>query len=284
MQIRKLNIDTVVNINPARSRISLLRDYWFFKAAGVKNLIGFDAQKEDFEVSWDEHTGKNEWEAKRLARRIKLLGALPLDDDRYWDLKLTYQEIQTANALTEALPVEASILAISLGTKNPANDWGIDNWQLLLQQLSSRLTGWSLMVIGAADETSIGDKCLESWRGTGINFCGKSSPRVSAALLKQATVFIGHDSGPMHLAACVGTPAIGIYSARNLPGQWFPRGSNNRIIYRLPECAGCGLEVCVTQQKKCITSITVHEVKQALFDVLSTVAEGKLEAKLIAQA
>lgn len=283
MQIRRLNIDTVVNINPARSKMSLLRDYWFFKAAGVKNLIGFDAQNEDFEVCVDEATGINEWEAKRLARRIKSLGALPLDDDRYWDLKLTNQELQTADAMTAALPADMPVLAISLGTKNPANDWEIGNWQLLLQQLSGRLNGWALMVIGAADEVKTGDKCLEAWSGTGINFCGKSSPRVSAALLQKARAFIGHDSGPMHLAACVGTPAIGIYSARNLPGQWFPRGSNNRIIYRLPECAGCGLEVCVDQQKKCILSITVHEVKQALFDILSVIGEGKEQQKLIAQ-
>ncbi|MCC8408158.1 glycosyltransferase family 9 protein [Mucilaginibacter sp. UR6-1] len=283
LQIRLLKIDTVVNINPARSRMSLLRDYWFFKAAGVKKMIGFDAGKEDFEVCVDEATGINEWEAKRLARRISILGELPLDDDRYWDLKLNKKEIYTANCFNEALPSGIPVLAISLGTKNPANEWGMDNWQLLLQQLSARLNGWMLMVIGAADEKQTGDKCLEVWGKEGVNFCGQTSPRVSAALLKNATVFIGHDSGPIHLAACVGTPAIGIYSARNMPGQWFPRGNNNRIIYRLPECAGCGLEVCVEQRKKCILSITVHEVKQALFDIVTKTNEEEKMSPLITQ-
>ncbi|WP_183559870.1 glycosyltransferase family 9 protein [Mucilaginibacter sp. SP1R1] len=268
LKIRRLKIDTVVNITPTRSRLAFKRDYLFFKAAGVKTLIGFDGANEDFEVAKDPLTGVNEWEAKRLARRIDVLGSIPLEDNHYWDLKLTKDEKLVADNCYKGQQQYTSTLVISLGTKNPANDWELDNWLILLENLSFALPGWQLLVIGAPNEKDAGDRCLLAWGKHSINLCGQTTPRESAAVLAKANVFIGHDSGPMHLAACVGVPCVGIYSARNLPGQWFPRGNFNQILYNLPACAGCGLEVCITQQKKCILSISVEQVQQAVLKVI----------------
>jgi heptosyltransferase-3 len=268
-QIRSLKIDTVVNISPTRSKKALLRDKLFFKAAGISNLIGFDAQIEDLTVCIDPETGLNEWEAKRQARRISVLGKVDLDDERNWDLCLSDQEVAAADVYVDQLAPATPILAISTGTKNQSNDWGIDNWEQLLTKLSGLLPEWKLVVIGAADEITVAEKCINAWGRNAINLCGKTTPRVSAALLKNANLFIGHDSGPIHLAAAVGTSCVGIYSARNMPGQWFPRGKNNQLLYHLPECAGCGLEICIVQQKKCILSIKVDEVIQAVNTILN---------------
>jgi heptosyltransferase-3 len=263
-QIRVLKIDTVINITAIRSKKALLRDKLFFKAAGIRNLIGFDAENEDLSICIDPATGINEWEAKRLARRMTVLGDIDLNDDHNWDLHLNKQELAVAQNYADTLSTQKQIIAISTGTKNQSNDWGINNWQLLLAQLSNKLPGWKLMVIGAPDEAAVAEQCIQSWGKEAVNLCGKTTPRESAAILKNATVFVGHDSGPIHLAAAVGVPCVGIYSARNMPGQWFPKGKNNQILYKLPECAGCGLEVCIIQQKKCILSISVDEVINAV--------------------
>lgn len=265
-QIRALRIDTVVNLAAARSGMAVRRDRWFFRAAGVRRLIGFSARTVE---EADPITGENEWEATRLARRLDALGGIALDADRYWDLRLTPNELLAADqALGDTLS-NAPILAVSIGTKQPANDWENDNWQRLLGQLQPILSDWRLVLIGSAEEADRSDSLLEAWGGTGLNLCGKLSPRASAALLRRASLFVGHDSGPMHLAACVGTPCVGIFSARNLPRQWYPRGNGNRIIYHRTECAGCGLEVCIDQQKKCIRSITVNEVQKAILDTIT---------------
>ena len=78
-----------------------------------------------------------------------------------------------------------------------------------------------------------------------------------------------HDSGPMHLAAAVGTPVMAIFSARARPGIWFPRGEGNRILHREVACGGCGLETCVVERKRCITAIGVGEAAAACRDILS---------------
>jgi heptosyltransferase-3 len=89
------------------------------------------------------------------------------------------------------------------------------------------------------------------------------SPRESAAVIQQADIFLGVDSGPMHLAASVGTLCVSIFSARNLPGIWFPFGSAHENIFRKTECFGCNLGVCTIEKKKCILSISVDEVVAA---------------------
>jgi ADP-heptose:LPS heptosyltransferase len=83
-----------------------------------------------------------------------------------------------------------------------------------------------------------------------------------------------HDSGPMHLAAAVGTPSMAVFSARAKPGIWFPRGVGNRILHRDVSCGGCGLEVCTVERKRCITEIGVDEAVVACEAILAARPAG----------
>ncbi|MBK0380664.1 glycosyltransferase family 9 protein [Mucilaginibacter segetis] len=275
-QIRALKIDTVIYLAGVRvsltlfkTKLTALRDRLFFKAAGAKTLIGFPAVLEDFQLSIDAETGVYEWEAKRLARRLQVLGDIPLNEDAFWDLRLTKEELKAAGNELSALNDPGPFIAASTGTKLQANDWEEHNWETLLKQLSEQLPQWPLIMLGGPDEKERADRCLAAWGGKGLNLCGKTSPRVSGAVLQRANVFIGHDSGPMHLAAAVGTPCVAVFSARNFPQQWYPRGNFNHIIYHQTDCAGCRLDICIEQKKKCILSITASEVQSAVMSVLA---------------
>lgn len=267
-QIRSYKIQTVVNLTAARSKKAAIRDKWFFRAAGIKQLIGFPVEDKDFKIAIDPLTQDYEWEADRLIRRIKVLGEIPLNEDRYWDLYLTAAEINNANEALNKFSPDKVIIAICAGTKMQSKDWGENNWLDLINGLNRILPDSQLVIIGAPEEADRAEKCLRAWSYNGINLCGKTSPRVSAAVLKRANIFIGHDSGPMHLAACVGTPCVAIFSSRNLPRQWYPRGGFNKVIQHKTDCAGCKLEVCIIEKKKCILSVTVDEVIKAVADVL----------------
>jgi ADP-heptose:LPS heptosyltransferase len=266
IKLRALKINTLVNLSAARSQKAALRDKLFFRAAGIKKMIGFPSDPSDFTVVTDPVSGEKEWEAFRLASRISELGPIDLNDNHFWDLKISNREHSDAAAV---LPDPGKIIAISAGTKMQAKDWGENNWISLVRLLKSKLPGCRLVMVGASDEFSISEKCLKAWGHNGVNLCGKTSPRVSSVILQKAMLFIGHDSGPMHLAACVNTPCVAIFSARNVPRQWYPRGDNNIILYHKTDCAGCGLEVCIEQKKKCILSISPEEVFGAVMRILS---------------
>lgn len=264
-EIRRRKIGTAINLAAFRSRFATWRDYFFFRAAGVHDFVGFSEAQG---ASLCPETQLIEWEAKSLARRLSVLGEIALEDDRWWDLRFSKEETADAIELLKPASKAKQMLALSIGTKLQANHWGHENWQDLTKRLGEKLHGWGLVLVGSPDERKLSDTYLQHWPGPAVNLCGLSTPRVSGAVLKHCRLFIGHDSGPMHLAACVGVPCVAVFSARNLPGQWFPRGRHNRILYHRTDCAGCRLELCVEQRKKCLTSISVSEVETAVLENL----------------
>ena len=226
-------------------------------------------QARDTRLVSDPLTGQVEWEAARIARRVAELEAVDLEDAANWDLRLTPAEDAAGEALLEPLLGDRPMLAFSTGTKVQAKHWGIEKWEELSRRLAGQLPDWSAVFLGSASEREETGRCAAAWNGRAVNLCGKSAPRESAAVLRRCRLFLGHDSGPMHLAACMGVPCVAVFSARNLPRQWFPRGGNrNRILQRRPECAGCGFEVCIEQGKRCLAEIDVPEVLEAALGIL----------------
>ena len=212
-------------------------------------------------------------EYERLARNLASLGNAHAEDDASWDLGLTASEHATAS---EALKPAAGrpILALSVGTKLQANDWGRDNWRALLRVLGAAYPDYALALMGVSEESETCEFVAEGWRRSAaasspvLNLCGRLTSRESAACFMQSRVFLGHDSGPMHLAAAVGTPCVAIFSARNLPRMWYPHGAQHRVLYHEVNCMGCGLETCIVERKKCLTSITVEEVAEQVHAIL----------------
>ncbi|HTV08528.1 MAG TPA: glycosyltransferase family 9 protein [Candidatus Aquilonibacter sp.] len=284
--IRGLNPDVLVYLAGARGIRAAQRDAKFFRLCGIRRQIGVPvntaAQINFFGEEAPTPDADLEPEAARLVRNIRslyqTLGAADLDDPALWDLHLTPAEHETAaraigpQGLIQGDPAR-ELLAVSVGTKVQAKDWGRDNWHALLTRLAVAYPNRTLLLAGSPEESDASDFAAADWIANGggpvINLCGHLTPRESAAAFARARLFIGHDSGPMHLAAAVGTPCVAIFSARNIPRQWFPYGPHHRILYHRVECAGCGLETCIEQRKKCLLSITVDEVLAAIHSAMN---------------
>ncbi len=262
--IKALQPEILIYLAASRGRIKALRDALFFRSCGIKTLIGVPYSKELQENLWINDKQCYEQEAHRLARCITDLGSAELDNPESWDLKLTNDEKKCAREMLSDVGKDIPFIACSVGAKVTVKDWGIKNWIGLIERLSCRYSEFGLAFVGAESEHDLCEQVGKSWAGKRENFCGNLSPRESAAVLEKAMVFIGHDSGPMHLAAAMWTPCIAIFSARNKPGVWFPYGQNHQIIYHKTVCYGCGLDVCEREAKKCITSITINEVYDAI--------------------
>jgi hypothetical protein len=63
-----------------------------------------------------------------------------------------------------------------------------------------------------------------------VNLCGLKV-RENAALIEAAALFIGHDSGPMHMAAAVGTPLVAVFSRLWVRGIWYPMSPRAVVLY-----------------------------------------------------
>jgi heptosyltransferase-3 len=271
-RIRRFKPQVLVYAMAARGVATAERDAKFFRVlCGIPRLVGVPVT-EDMQTWRTESDGALEPEASRLARNLAELGDAALHDPASWDIGLTDGEYASADAAMAPL-ASRPVIAVSVGTKVQSKDWGRDNWRALLARVAELYPGYGLLLAGAPEEHEASEFAAEGWRsvagaGADVNLCGRLTPRQSAAAFGRSAVFIGHDSGPMHLAACVDTPCVALFAARNIPRVWFPFGSRHRVVYHRVDCEGCGLEVCVEQRKKCLLSITVDEVLRALHDAL----------------
>jgi ADP-heptose:LPS heptosyltransferase len=254
--LRSLRADVLVYLTPARGRMSAFRDWLFFKCCGIKDILGapltLDLQHcRQLDPPNSSADPATERECERLARCLEALGPIDLDDPTMWDLGLTEGELRAAAAAL--LPLECNdYFAINMGGKSQEKDWGWDNWRLLLELLSDQYPEAGLLIIGAAADSERAQTLAGAWAGPVVDACGRLSPRESAAAMQGAVAFIGHDSGPLHLAAAAGVSCIGLFGSFNQPNRWHPRGAGHRIIHRMSG----------------LSNITVNEVLVAVGDVV----------------
>ena len=255
----------LVYLGAARGVESARRDARFFRVCGIGRQIGVPLTDEMQRNGLQPEHGALEPESERLARNIAELGDAQVESAGAWDLRLTEEE-RTRAAEVLAATSGRPVLAVSVGTKVQSKDWGRENWRALLCELGGAHPEYALALIGSAEESEASEFAAAGWRETAgedalvMNLCGRMTPRETAACFESVKLFVGHDSGPMHLAATVGTPCVAIFAARNIPRVWFPHGSRHRVIYHEVSCMGCGLETCIVERKRCLTSITVDEV------------------------
>lgn len=270
--IRRFGPDVLIYLMPVRPAKMADRDRRFFRFSGVGRIIGIPGDDERKHI-FDPSTGRYESEASRLARTLRRLGDAAIDVPDNWSLRLTPEE-QGAAAVALGPLMRRPLVVCAPGTKMQAKDWGQENWRALLNWFLSRYPDFGLALIGSPEESDLCDHITRDWTAPKINLCGKLTPRESAAVLEHARIFLGPDSGPMHLAASVGTPCVAAFSARAMPGTWFPHGPMHQVIYHQTSCYGCNLETCITEDRRCLVSITVQEMADAVCRVLDPIGRN----------
>jgi len=265
-RVRAFRPDVLIYLMPVRPLNHVHRDSRFFRLAGVSRIVGLPGS-DMLKHTFDAATGRFESEASRLARSLARLGDAAIDDRANWNLGLTAVE-KGAAAIGLGPLMRRPLIACGPGTKMQAKDWGRDNWRALLTHLHAHYPEHGLALIGAQEDADLSDYVAWNWSGPKVNLCGKLTPRESAAVLEHAKVFIGPDSGPMHLAACAGVPCVIAFSARGLPGIWYPNGGIHQVIYHQTSCYGCNLETCVAEARRCLGAISVAEMASAVTRVL----------------
>ncbi|MEJ0093707.1 MAG: glycosyltransferase family 9 protein [Methylocella sp.] len=240
-RLKRLKASTLVYLAPPRKRLKTYRDLVFLRLCGFKQIIGAPTWKDEQDDLIDPATGLFEYECQRLVRGLAALGPIDLERRSNWDLRLTGQEREAGGKAIAPFNARPFI-AINMGGKVVENHWGQDNWRRLFVELASTHGAYGLFVVGAAEESSCVSEITKGWPSAVVNACGRLMPRESAAALAEASLFIGHNSGPMHLAAACGIVCVAPFGDQNPPRTWHPYGSGHRIIHHMEGIATIGVD------------------------------------------
>ncbi len=122
--------------------------------------------------------------------------------------------------------------------------------------------GWSTVLTSGPGEEAIVGKTARSLPDSIILF-GLTIPQL-AELIRGADIYIGNDSGPMHLAAAVGTTTLAVWGSSD-SNRWRPWGVAHRIVQNDFDCNPCpGYECAVAETPLCIESVTTRQVEAAI--------------------
>jgi heptosyltransferase-2 len=150
----------------------------------------------------------------------------------------------------------------------PTKRWPADRYAALADALAARGLP-SALVVGPG-ERALGDRVAGLARGR-VPVLGEDlDPVELAALLSRARVVVANDSGPMHLAAAVGTPVAAFFGPTD-PGRTAPSGSASRILDRYVFCSPCFRTEC-PYGHECMKEIGVEEAVRAVEELLALAA------------
>jgi ADP-heptose:LPS heptosyltransferase len=122
---------------------------------------------------------------------------------------------------------------------------------------------------GAAD-VDAARAVAQAMRQPVVNLAGRLRVGELAALLRRACMLISNDSGPVHVAAAVGTPVVDIFGRNEQglsPVRWGPLGEGHVVLHKEVGCVRCLAHRCDIGFL-CLEQLGVEEVYQAAVSVL----------------
>ncbi len=163
------------------------------------------------------------------------------------------------------------LVVLHYGTTWKTKLWSLDNWQQLAQQLVEQGDLLPVLTWGNDEELKAATAISAATAGQALVWPRGSLPEL-VALLDHVDLVVGCDTGPIHIAAALGTPTVSLFRVTDASRN-APIGENHRSLQTPMSCACCLLKQC-DKDEECAASITVADVYQAIIE-LTTVLSPK---------
>jgi heptosyltransferase-2 len=190
-------------------------------------------------------------------------------------LFVTAEEIESAKKKFGLEKSDGPIFGLNPGAEyGPAKRWPVEKFSAAAKEIQQQ-TNCTWILFGGKDDTAItnqiesaiGNRQLASAQpGSAIfNLAGKTSLRELMALLKPCCVLLTNDTGPMHVAAALGTPVIVPFGSTSpeLTGPGLPGDPRHRLLKSDAPCSPCFLRECPIDFR-CMNGISVERVVEAV--------------------
>jgi heptosyltransferase II len=164
------------------------------------------------------------------------------------------------------------ILGLNPGAEyGPAKRWPADKFTAAAREIQQR-TNCTWLVFGGPGDQALADhieSAIPSPPSAVLSLAGKTSLRELMALLQFCQVLLTNDTGPMHVAAALGTPVVVPFGSTSpeLTGPGLPGDPLNWVLKSDVPCAPCFLRECPIDFR-CMNSITVEQVVEAVLSAI----------------
>ena len=257
-EIRESGYDTVFDIQ------GNLKSALIGVASGVKRRIGFPVERLQEKVNAWFTTDKSPYSPEDNHAHLRCLSAVNVP------FALPYREMELISEISTNpdddkfieelladITGEKKIL-FHCGTTWQTKFWHHDGWVELGGRLTTRFPDAAILFSWGSDAEKKMAAEIASNIGRQAVVIDRYPLKKFASLLKQVAVVVGADTGPVHLAAAVGTPTVSFYRASD-GSESGPRGNRHVIVQSKMPCTRCFRTSC-EKDAECRESITVDEL------------------------
>lgn len=269
-QLRQKKLDLVIDLfgNPRSALLTYL--------SGAPIRVGLDRRGRGQLYTVRVHDdGKPKTAIEFLNQFLRVLGIEPTSDRT--EIFITEGERQAAKAYLHKVFREetggkhdAPVIGIHPGATWPAKHWLAERFAQLVGMLRRDLGANVLLTAGPVDHEAV-ERVIRQCAAR-VAVLRNAPLRELAAVVEQCSVFVSNDAAPMHIAAAVGTPTIGLFG----PGEeniWFPYrdAEGHRALRKEVPCHPCHLNTCnreVDGYMECMKLLSVSEVAEAVVSAM----------------
>ena len=220
--------------------------------------------------------------ALHYAETLKPLNASLEEQDWQFSLELTEEDRGRARELLQSRGVAAGQpYAILQATfthhgRHPFQEWPMDRFSEIARRLSDEL-GFKVVITSRSEFEAPVQELMRLSHSRIVNLAGATPIPVLAAVIEGASVYVGHNTGPMHIASLVGTPIAAFFEIPNDMVEWKPwTGVPLRQIRSGARCAGCQ---CGSPDRDwCLRTVPADVVFEAVRDLLQPAPLETVEA------
>ncbi len=188
--------------------------------------------------------------------------------DPVFDLKVSQSRREAARKLLTELGAgfDRPLVALCPGSTNSrAKRWPADRYAALGDKVVGELDA-NVALIGSPDELEVSQEVAALMTNTPIMLTGRTTLAEAVAVLAQTDLLVSNDTGPSHIAAALGRPALVIFGPTD-PTTTRPYSPVAEVVRHPPDCAPCMLRDCPIDHR-CMTAITADELFQRILATL----------------
>jgi len=151
------------------------------------------------------------------------------------------------------------LIGMAPGARWPTKRWPADRFAALAQKLAFE-TGGTIVLLGTPSDAAAASRIAAAVPQRCLNLAGRTTLKQLVAAVQQLDLLVSNDSGPMHLAAALGTPVLAIFTC-TLPERAAPWGKH-AIIQPAIWCRGSYLKQC--QRMECMQHIQPSDAAELI--------------------
>jgi heptosyltransferase-2 len=231
---------------------------------GARERVGFDTEGRGLLLTKRVPYRHDRHEVQNFLEVLRADGITVVDD--YLELWTEPKEEEEARKLmlNEGIGAGEKLVAIHPFSSVVERRWPLENFGELARRLI-REAGCIPVVLGSGRDVETFRAVRHLFGERAVDLVGKCTLRQTIAVLKRCVLFVGNDSGIMHLAAAVGIPLVALFGPQ-APIRFSPWSHRAKVIYKGMKCSPCRQKFfseCVPSARMspaCIEAISVEEV------------------------